>query len=235
MSSSHCLGKSRHLRQERVAVRRATVPVLANGDRGRGDLVIVIDKDCCLLETHSLIDAVNAQNYDRGKQSMSPLFNRTLLSLVLDLLQSGVDPRPSDKHGRTALHVACTKLDASIGIFANETKDYQSITFVSLAKALIDHGADVNAEDSLGNTPLHLACVGSRLPVVGVLLRAGASLAATKTRATPLTLALSRLQSLMNERRTISSPEMKAEILEVNQILSVNESFLLTFSLIYCS
>ena len=41
MSSSHCLGKSRQLRQERVAIRRATVPVLANGDRGRDDLSIL--------------------------------------------------------------------------------------------------------------------------------------------------------------------------------------------------
>lgn len=83
----------------------------------------------------------------------------------------------------------------------------------------------MNAEDSLGNTPLHLACVGSRLPIVGVLLRAGASLAATKTRATPLTLAFSRLQSFMNERRTISSPEMKAEILEVNSIFPRLKNF----------
>jgi len=52
MSSSHCLGKSRHSRQERVAIRRATVPILANGNRGK---------------THGLIDAVNAQEYDRGK------------------------------------------------------------------------------------------------------------------------------------------------------------------------
>jgi hypothetical protein len=82
---------------------------------------------------------------------------------------------------------------------------------------LIDHGADVNAEDSIGNTPLHLACISSRLGIVGVLLRAGANLSATKSRVTPLTLALSRLQKMMNEKRTISSPEVKAEILEVNR------------------
>ncbi|CAF0718118.1 unnamed protein product [Adineta steineri] len=169
MSSSHCLGKSRDSRRERVSVRRATVPNLVNGNR----------------ETHSLIDAVSAQDYDR----------------VLDLLQSGVDSCITDKYGRTPLHVASTKLDAAI------------------AKALIDHGADVNAEDSLGNTPLHLACISGRLAIVGVLLRAGATLSATKSRATPLTLALSRLQSMMNEKRTISSPNVKAEILELIRLL----------------
>ncbi|CAF4260730.1 unnamed protein product, partial [Adineta steineri] len=149
---------------------RATVPNLVNGNR----------------ETHSLIDAVSAQDYDR----------------VLDLLQSGVDSCITDKYGRTPLHVASTKLDAAI------------------AKALIDHGANVNAEDSLGNTPLHLACISGRLAIVGILLRAGATLSATKSRATPLTLALSRLQSMMNEKRTISSPNVKAEILELIRLLN---------------
>jgi ankyrin repeat protein len=94
-----------------------------------------------------------------------------------------------------------------------------TIDILLLAKALIDHGADINAEDSLGNTPLHLACISGRLAIVGVLLRAGANLSPTKTRTTPLTLALSRLQSLMNEQRAISSPEVKSEIIEVNPIV----------------
>lgn len=78
----------------------------------------------CRLEIHSLIDAVNAQDYDRGNYFIFPLFIRILFLLVLDLLQSGTDPRAPDKYGRTALHVACTKPDASIGTFANETRDH---------------------------------------------------------------------------------------------------------------
>ena len=34
---------------------------------------------------------------------------------VLDLLQSGVNPRTVDKYGRTPLHVASTKTDVAIG------------------------------------------------------------------------------------------------------------------------
>lgn len=47
-----------------------------------------------------------------------PWYNlRKLLKflLVVDLLQSGVDPRIADKYGRTPLHVASTKMDAAIG------------------------------------------------------------------------------------------------------------------------
>ena len=45
--------------------------------------------------------------------------HRILSFLVLDLLQSGVDPRTADKYGRTALHVASTKVDAAISRFSN--------------------------------------------------------------------------------------------------------------------
>jgi len=68
-----------------------------------------------ILETHCLIDAVNAQEYDRGKNKTILFFHLISFYLVLDLLQSGVDPRTADKYDRTPLHVACTKLDAAIG------------------------------------------------------------------------------------------------------------------------
>ncbi len=76
MSSSHCLGKSRHSRQERVSIRRATVPILANGNRGKSHLkYCTISNEIFQLEAHSLIDAVTAQDYDRGKNEILRLIN----------------------------------------------------------------------------------------------------------------------------------------------------------------
>ncbi len=74
-----------------------------------------ISNEIFQLEAHSLIDAVTAQDYDRGKNEILRLINWVFVVLVLDLLQSGVDPRIPDKYGRTPLHVASTKLDAAIG------------------------------------------------------------------------------------------------------------------------
>jgi ankyrin repeat protein len=101
------------------------------------------------------------------------------------------------------------------------SRRHASITFIllihsCLVKALIDHGADVNAQDCIGNTPLHLACISGRLAIVGVLLRANATLSISSDRVSPLASALNRLQSMLNEKRTIASPIVKAEVLEVD-------------------
>lgn len=240
MSSSHCLGKARQSRQERLATRRATVPNLSHVERSKFDATENLDEFLLLLvlEKQNLFDAVNAQEYDQGS-SCSPGMegfqgeSTSDLRLVLDLLQSGADPRISDKHARTPLHVASTKLDAAIGKERSSSRCRSFELFV-LVKALVDHGADVNAEDCIGNTPLHLACISGRVAIVGILLRAGANLSPTKTRSTPLTLALSRLQSMMNEKRTISSPTVKAEILDVrrNENLHLLTNHFLLFQLI---
>ena len=71
MSSSHCLGKARDSRRERVSIRRATVSNIVNGSRGEHCLEILFQSKIVFLfsETHSLFDAVNAQDYDRGRQT----------------------------------------------------------------------------------------------------------------------------------------------------------------------
>ncbi|NRO95999.1 hypothetical protein GWC77_08630, partial [Paraburkholderia sp. NMBU_R16] len=52
---------------------------------------------------------------------------------------------------------------------------------IEFAKALIDHGADPNVRDELGNTPLHLAA-GRGMEILSQLLAAGADPSATNHR-----------------------------------------------------
>ena len=77
--------------------------------------------------------------------------------IALALLEAGADVHAKDKGGWTALHWACGKI------------------FAELVQALIDRGSRVNEGDSLGRTPLMLACEWGREAIAMRLLRAGVS------------------------------------------------------------
>ena len=85
------------------------------------------------------------------------------ISLLLSLLERGVDPNLRGRCRRTALHAAA---------YTGNLRG---------ALELIARGADLEAVDSLGHTPLcravfaMVAGEGSRLPVIEVLVSAGAS------------------------------------------------------------
>lgn len=110
---------------------------------------------------------------------------RTLEILTM-FLQAGVDVNGRRATlGGTPLH-AVGRVGLSWGTGAGTA---------AFAKALLDAGADVNARDDRGRTPLHEA-VGSRRPGIGdslvvVLLEAGADVnARSESGATPMHLAL---------------------------------------------
>ncbi|XP_055950381.1 serine/threonine-protein phosphatase 6 regulatory ankyrin repeat subunit B-like [Argiope bruennichi] len=86
-------------------------------------------------------------------------------AIILDLLIAGVNPNSPDARGKTPLHIAVSKNEASI----EESKVTEQVV-----RELIYFGADVNRADNFGNTPLHLAVCFRNYKLMKILLKCNA-------------------------------------------------------------
>ena len=101
---------------------------------------------------------VNATN----KNNITPLMHACEngdIDAINILLNAGADPNIADVHGYTALH------DAVEGFCSTES-----------LRAIIDHGADVNARNNNSVTAIMIACYKGNTDAISVLLKAGADL-----------------------------------------------------------
>lgn len=114
---------------------------------------------------------------ERNYETHTPLMIAALLGnreIVEMLLAAGadVDARRDDR--RTALLLLCS--ETSIGGLDGLSISYdQEGTRTSIASLLLQNGADVNATDSVGNTPIILAAAGNHTALVQLLLDNGAN------------------------------------------------------------
>lgn len=116
------------------------------------------------------VDPLAVDRHDR-----SSIFECPNADVVAYLCGLGVDPNSRDMHQRTALHFKCMHLNS---FWDNGEHDLDGID------VLIAAGADVNAKDCFGNTPLHYA---ETAEVVRRLIDAGANVKSRNENAsTPL-------------------------------------------------
>jgi len=98
------------------------------------------------------------------------------------LIARGADVGREDAKGWTPLHWAVSggPQDADeMGAFPGMCGAPAMDAYVALARLLIEHGADVNAKDRQGGTPLHRAASGGQVSLIDVLIEKGARVNAT--------------------------------------------------------
>jgi len=106
----------------------------------------------------------------RGKESRIPLHSAAYygqVDAVQLLLRYKADVKCEDFFGWTALHYL------GMGRIWDHREDPQK--FERVAQLLLEHGADVNARNPIGSTPLHTAAFHGNVTVACVLLENGAN------------------------------------------------------------
>jgi hypothetical protein len=137
--------------------------------------------------------------------------------LAAMLIRSGADPDAKEAEGHTPLYRASTgdvarvllAAGAAVDVASGPTRGtplHQSARrgCVSVAEALLDHGATVDARDAKGQTPLRRAVNCRQLQIVRLLVRYGADPhAADRRGVTPFDVARTAemKQALANARR----------------------------------
>lgn len=93
--------------------------------------------------------------------------------------------------------------------------------FEAIVHLLLEHGADPNKRDIIGNTPLHLAAVTSKISVVTLLLKAGTNVhSLDKYGCSPLRIAQKKLRMLQEYGKPLQEDMLKIKE-EVHNIIGM--------------
>ena len=141
-----------------------------------------------------LIDA-GADLHIKNEMRLLPLHTPCAsgaLDVVKMLVEAGARVRAADDERHTCLITAACRGHTDIvrylvglpEVDVNHQYDdctvlHFAVRHTDMVHVLIDEGADVDAQDNEGSSPLHYACELGVLPVVKILVRAGAGVRAT--------------------------------------------------------
>lgn len=154
----------------------------AKDSRGRTPLSYAVE-----LQSRSVVDdllqfpvEVNF-NDENGKSLLQLAAIRGDERIIHALLKAGADPNLTDRLGATPLHAACqhssTKMVRKTSFVTQQASRSalfeMSKDFVGVAMRLIQYGANVNATNSIHETPLHLA-TSSPPEIIELLINAQA-------------------------------------------------------------
>ena len=188
----HCAAKALHNRETLQAIIDHGADVNATSKNGKTALMIA-----CLKENEDAIDILlNAGANPRSADTTGytclhyamHVFPKETLKTLID---HGADVNATTKDGKTALLIACMKRNEhAINVFLNadanpSTADATGDTCLHYAvsgscsietlRAIIHHGADVNAINKDCQTVLMIACLMRNVDTINVLLNASAN------------------------------------------------------------
>jgi ankyrin repeat protein len=133
-----------------------------------------------LPEVRRLV-SVGADVNAKGDGNWTPLHEASLkghLQVAIELIGHGADIEAKDIQGDTPLHFACYAGHLAVIIELIGSNDSDSATTSILGKRTSRGGANIEAKDIHGDTPLHYAALNGEVAVVKALLSGGANILA---------------------------------------------------------